>query len=503
MSQRSNTIKAAGLYTFLSELQAPEGSQVVAKNVNIDELGVLSSRRGFNDYGAELAESTYRIKQILNYKKRILRYFNDTLEFDDGSGNFSAFSGVFNEVEAGFRIKAEEVNGNLYFTTSDGIKKISASSASDFTTSSNFIVDAGAPKGIDLSAKTIPATSGFLPPQSKVAYKVLFGYRDANNVLILGAPTSRFVVTNNSQNVNVPEQTNVTILNDENGSTYEGKYFLVPALNRDFYVWYSEIGAGTLEPQDNVTIGKTGIEIPILNNETALDIARKTANILFQELSDYYTVSVSSNTIKFISKEEGDIDNITIGTIAPANLTTNVIQQGDVAEGTNANCEISTIIPDGVTTNYFIQVYRTSVITVTEGLDINDIDPGEDCNLVYEEPITQPAGTTIAITDLQPNSFRDTGVPLYNNPISGQGILQANEVPPIAKDIENFNNFTFYSNTQTFHRNQITFLSVDDFGDQETSIVIGNEDIAREYVFQGAQEDDRPCSFYKILAREK
>ena len=48
MSQRSNTIKAAGLYTYLSELNAPEGSQVVADNVNIDELGVITKRRGFS-----------------------------------------------------------------------------------------------------------------------------------------------------------------------------------------------------------------------------------------------------------------------------------------------------------------------------------------------------------------------------------------------------------------------------------------------------------------------
>jgi hypothetical protein len=196
MSQRSNTIKAAGLYTFLSELQAPEGSLVKADNINIDELGVVTQRRGFNDYGQALPLPEQRIKQILEYKNRILRYYDTTLEYDDGSGNFLAFSGVFNEVEEGFRIKSKEVNGNLYFTSSDGIKKISAKSPSQFNTNSGFILDAGSPKAIDISAKTIPTASGFLPPQSKVAYKVLFGYTDANNVLVLGSPTSRFVVTN-------------------------------------------------------------------------------------------------------------------------------------------------------------------------------------------------------------------------------------------------------------------------------------------------------------------
>jgi hypothetical protein len=492
VSRRSYNIKAAGLYTFLSELQAPEGSLVIADNVNIDELGVITPRRGLNDYGAALPETAYRVKQILEYKNRIIRYYNDVLEFDDGSGNFSAFSGNFNEVEDGFRIKAEEVNGNLYFTSSDGIKKISASSASQLTTNSGFIVDAGAPKAIDVSAKVIPASSGFLPPQSKVAYKVLFGYTDKNNVLVLGAPTSRFIVANNSSNVAVPEQTNVKIVNDENASSpkYIGKYFTVDSENISFYVWYSENGGSTDRPQDDTTIGKTPIEVSINTSDTADEIAQKTANVLFNELSDQFSVSITGgNTVRFISKEEGDLIDITSGTITdPTDMEVTIIQQGDVSEGTNSNCEVTTIIPDGVTNNYFVQVYRTSVITVTEGLDINDIDPGEDCNLVYEAPVTQSPGDVITIQDVTPNSFRDTGVPLYNNPISGEGILQANNTPPIAKDIESFNNYTFYANTKTFHRSQLTFLSVDNFGDEETSITIGNSNVAREYVFQGEKE---------------
>jgi hypothetical protein len=488
VSQRSNTIKAAGLYTFLSELQAPEGSHVIADNVNIDELGVLSSRRGFNDYGSELPETPYRVKQVLDYKNRIIRYYNDTLEYDDGSGNFSAFSGQFNEVEDGFRIKAEEVNGNLYFTSSDGIKKISASSESQLANVDP--IDAGAPKAIDLSAKTLPLSSGFLPPQSKVAYKVLFGYKDNNNVLVLGAPTSRFVVSNNSSNVTIPEQSTIQFLKTETGSIYIGKYFTIDSLDQSFYVWYSESGTTTEEPQDEGTLGKVGIEVKIGGTDDAQTVAENTANVLFNELVDQFSVSITNtDTVRFVSKEEGNLNNITAGSITePADIITDTIQEGDVSEGTSANCEISTIIPDGVTTDYFVQVYRTSVITVSQGLDINDIDPGEDCNLVFEQPVTQSARSTITITDQTPNSFRDTGTPLYNNPISGQGILQANNVPPIAKDIETFNNYTFYSNTKTFHRNQFTFVSVDDFGDEETSIVVGNEDVAREYVFQGEQE---------------
>ena len=578
---RSNTIKAAGLYTYLSELQSPEGSQVIADNINIDELGVISSRRGFNDYGAELALDSYKIKQIMEYKNRILRYFNDTIEYDDGNGNFSAFSGSFSEVEEGFRIKSAEVNGNFYFTSVDGIKKISASSPSELNSNTGFIVDAGVTKAIEVSAKTLPLISGFLPPQSKVAYKILFGYKDANNVLVLGSPTSRYVVTNRSSDVIIPEQSTIQFLKTENttptpstfasfdeavvgvgfgnvqltadvagtagnlieligdgtpigtlvtnwnalnpsntvtldsifahgpeplpigsdiqlsggtdastGPIYIGNYFTIETLDQGFYVWFSELGGTTDKPQDSGTLGRTGIEVPIGPSDTPEQIAEKTANVLYNELFDFFSVSLLGlGKIRFISKEEGDIEPILLGNLDPSDMLIETTQQGDVSEGTSANCEVSTIIPQGVTTNYFMQVYRTRNITATDGLTVDDIDPGEDCNLVYEEPVTESEGTTVTIIDITPNSFRDTGVPLYNNPISGQGILQSNDVPPISKDIQSFNNFTFYSNTKTFHKYQFTMVSVDDFGDEETSITISNEDVAREYVFQGDQEE--------------
>lgn len=488
MSQRSNTIKAAGLYTYLSELNAPEGSQVVADNVNIDELGVITPRRGFSDYGNALPSSTFRVKQILEYKNRIIRHYNNVLQFDDGSGNFSTFSGSFEEVEPGFRIKSKEINGNYYFTSSDGIKKISATSSSQFTTAAGYVVDAGAPKAIDLNGKTLPNDSGFLPPQSKVAYKVLFGYKDTNNVLILGTPTSRFVVTNNSTDINIPESTNVEF--KTTGTNFIGNYFTVDAVNNSYYVWYSDAAGSTAEPQDSITIGRTGIEVSILSADTAQEVAEKTANVLFSELANEFTITINTATIKFVSKESGDVSDITNGNItSPTDIEVTVLQQGEVSQGKNANCEITTVIPEGVTTDYFIQLYRTSVITVTEGLTLNDIDPGEDCNLVYEEAITGSPGDTITIEDITPNDFRDTGTPLYNNPISGEGLLQTNDQPPISKDIELFNGFTFYSNTKSFHRYQFSIVSVDDFGNLETDFVIANEDGQRTYTFAGTQEE--------------
>jgi len=84
---------------------------------------------------------------------------------------------------------------------------------------------------------------------------------------------------------------------------------------------------------------------------------------------------------------------------------------------------------------------------------------------VYEAGLTAAdiiAGV-VEIEDVTPESFRANGTPLYTNALSGQGILQANDRPPIAKDIALFKNSTFYANTKTTHNLQINILGVSAF----------------------------------------
>lgn len=506
MSQRSNTIKAAGLYTFLSELQAPEGSLVKADNVNIDEMGVITPRRGFGDYGEELSDTSQTVKQLLEYKNRILRHYNGKLEFDDGNGVFTPFLETIQEVEPGLRIKSKQVNSNLYFTTNDGIKKLSASKQSDL---SNINIDnAGVPKAVDISAKVSPSTIGFLPPRSKVGYKILYGYKDLNNVLVLGAPTSIFVVTNSEEESVIPEQFSITFQDNLTGSDFvdglnnvsggsggTGKYFTLSTKDIDYYIWYSISdlidGLQTENPEDSETFGKIAIQVGIKEDDTQDKIAAKTANVLNSELSSQYEVTFVGNAITLKSKEKGDIVDAGLGTLSTNEILIENIQQGNLISGKEVNCEISTIIPNNIDKNklpYFIQIYRTQFITATEDQSLNDISPGEECNLVHEEAVQLEPGEIYTHIDDVTEDFRDRGTPLYNNPFSGEGLLQSNEIPPIAKDIENFNNYTFYANTKTFHRSQFRFVSVDDFKNEETAIYIGNEDTLRQYTFRGVQE---------------
>lgn len=360
-----NILRARGLYTFFNSLsEIPEGSLLEADNVVINRNGAIQSRRGFSKYGSDLDNGADRAKQLITYKGRILRHYDDNLEYDsDGLGDFDAFSGSFTETESGLRIKSVEANGNLYFTTDAGIQKISAKTASDFTTSTNFIRSAGGVKALDVTGVVDYSVSGFLSgidagggdETCAVAYRIVWGVKDRNSNLILGAPSSRTVIINTS-----------------------------------------------------------------------------TTNSGVVELT--FTI--------------------------PPRITTS-------------------------DTDYFYQIYRTAVIAGV------DSDPGDEMNLVIED---FPSGSeltarSVTVTDITPEDFREGNTPLYTNPVSGDGILQANDVPPLAKDIALFKNSVFYANTKTLNRLNLSLISVSQLVSGASQITIDDNSTSTTYTFVGEKEE--------------
>lgn len=363
MSQKT-TLKAKGLYTDPNQLSGiPEGSLVTAENVVIDRIDVIEPRKGMAEYANTFGLPDARAKQLLTYKDRILVHYDTTLLFNANphnntvDGNLQPFNGVFAELDPGRRIRAVESNKNLFFTTADGIKKISAKTAADFSTTSGFIIDAGAAKALDVTGELNSTTEGFLPPNSEVAYRVVWSYKDRNGNLIAGTPSSRLVMSNSS---------------------------------------------------------------------TA-----------------------------------------------------------------NANVDLEFVIPQNVTTDYFYQVYRSAVFTATGNLTLDDIDPGDELQLVLEDfpSAAQMTAGLVQVTDLAPEDFRAGGLPLYTNPNSGEGIGQANEPPPKAKDLTMYQSTVFYANTETRARTTIALLGVEDLVSGVSSVTIDNGSTpAQTYTFVGEKE---------------
>ena len=501
----ANLIKARGLETFGSELSNAEGSQRQAVNVNIDEEGVITPRRGFNDYstpttGVETIAAT--VSQIMEYKDAILRQYQDQIEYEITNGTFELANGSFNVVRSGYRTKFQEANSNLYFTSAEGIKKISVKNRSNMN--ADMITNAGGVKAGYSEGFTVPVVGGFLPPESKVAYRVVYGTKDNNNNLILGSPSSRFIITNFNNNEIVPEQSSITF-STTNGTdeVSNGDHFVYSTKSSKFTIYYDADGTAT-EPQTSETIGSSYIKVSVLGNTDNDDnLAAITANVIASNISEVEVSLSSSNVVTITSLEEDDLSNITLakdssGVDISSRVSTQVIQNGNIVNGTSSNVRVEGVIPSEVTTDYFYQIYRSAPITVVDGLDINDLDPGDELNLVFEAPVTQAEITagSFSVVDTTPESFRAEAVPLYTNQITGQGILQANEPPPIALDLELFRNYTFYANTKERHRLEYTVVSVDDFISNSTRIVIGNSEITRFYTFVGTAEE----SSFTIIA---
>lgn len=191
----SNNLNAKGLYTFSNYYsQIPAGAQLVAENVNVDRDGIIEPRRGFKQLA--LLPSSVEPKQLLTYKDTILAHYNNSLAFYTGSA-FDTFAGTLTEVETGLRVKGVESNGNFYFTSNDGIKKIAVTSSAEFNnllTPSN----AGGIKALNTNVALNYSTLGFLENNRKVGYRVLWATNDVNGNAILGSPSSFVEISNYS-----------------------------------------------------------------------------------------------------------------------------------------------------------------------------------------------------------------------------------------------------------------------------------------------------------------
>lgn len=185
------SLKCKGLFTHPNELgTVPEGALLQAKNCVIDKEDILENRRGSIKYGIALANVP---SSLFTYRDHLIAHHGTKLSYDsDGLGTWADYTGTFS-APTSRKIRSFESNQNFYFTTSEGMKKI------DSLTSTP--ISSGAPKALDGTATLNAAVGGFLADGNCVAYRVVWGIKDLNENLILGAPSQRFWVSNASGNL--------------------------------------------------------------------------------------------------------------------------------------------------------------------------------------------------------------------------------------------------------------------------------------------------------------
>lgn len=421
----SHLLSIKGLQTFKNPLNPPEGGLLKATNVVIDEPNVAECRRGFKEWGDTLPLTTDRVAQLIVYKDKVFRHFNTTLQYATSLGAYTSFTGAYAALEAGLRIKGVEASGNLYFTTTEGIKKISAVTASDF--SPGMITNAGGLKALDFSLAADGST-GWLPSDLQVAYRILWGTKDLNSNLIYGAPSGRVLFTN------TPTITHaVTITTD------------------DFVNLIAHGFANGTEVYFKNIIGTTDIS----------SVGTK-----------YYVVNAAADKFQLTLDTSGAV--VPINTAGTATLISR-------SENPPVDVQITLQVPAFATDDYFIQVYRTAAVDTTLFGGVVTDAAGDEMQLVDEFPYDGTSNPVISV-DRTLEEFQQQGDYLYTNQNSGEGLLQANDRPPIAKDIALFRNSLFFANTKTTHKYELSLLSAE--GLDTYSFAIGNSTLIRIYVFE-------------------
>jgi hypothetical protein len=175
--------------------KAANGSLTVANNVVIDRPSVVATRRGFsNDFVTLTHDGALSLFQYNNYM--LINTSDDDMhavKYDVSNNPYlTTYTGIYSVPDGTnpeSRVRGIEVNKNFYFITQDGTYRLDHIDGEPRR--------AGAPAGLSGTGIPVSApTTGFLPNNTNIAYRIVFGYKDYNEQLVLGAPSSRIIVKN-------------------------------------------------------------------------------------------------------------------------------------------------------------------------------------------------------------------------------------------------------------------------------------------------------------------
>lgn len=293
-------------------------------------------------------------------------------------------------------------NKNAYFLSDEGLMKLERDDLP--------LLKAGIPQAMDISVvlgkegNSNPAADfylGTIRANSQVAYRVVFGRTDANENLILGAPSQVFTVVNP---LFVP--TNVVRGADDSGGT--GFATVTVTVSNDLIM--------------NDIIYVYGAVV------TGQGIDDGTAFTVLTASSTQFTFNVPN----------------AVTTITTLNY------------GIEQTARLAFSIPSEIlSTEYVYQIYRTIPADTADQTTV----PNGTFQLVTEKNITsqQVTDQIVYYVDTVPNQL--LGAELYTNNNTREGELQANFRAPRAKDIAVFRGFTFLANTTQYQSLELSVIS--------------------------------------------
>ena len=185
-----------GRYAQRNSFELPDGALETALNVTVANDFIISKRRGYYTF---FTPPTGILKSIENYERTLIGFYTDKVSHfaDTGTSPNLVGAETINSLEAGVTVsitgtrvpRPMQASENLYFTTTAGIRKLTAFDSA--------VSSVSAPPAMDLSAVFVPGSvTTWFGAGKSVSYRVLFGRRDANDNLIIGAPSDVATISN-------------------------------------------------------------------------------------------------------------------------------------------------------------------------------------------------------------------------------------------------------------------------------------------------------------------
>jgi hypothetical protein len=368
-----------GLFLQQNSFTVPDGYLEEAANAVVSKDGILTKRRGYYQY---YDPNSGTLNKLFNYQNKLLAsyenamaYYTDTGSSPNETGTQTTLTGETVAITSPRVSRGLQANENLYFTTDNGPLKLTAYNST--------ISPTGAPPGLDLSAKFINgAQATWFEGGNIVGYRVVFGYKDANANLILGAPSDIATIVN----------TQVTGVS----ATVSG--------GGPYTITVSSTAHGLSSGQ-------------YLNFTNAAG----------------FTTSANADGIYQI-------------TVLSANSFSYSVVNNPTGSGTLDYCYAMPVrlefsVPSEVTTAlpWFYQIYRSSQQEESVGI-FSDFKLLDEQNLTSAEISAKVVFFTDDLDDVL------LGAELYTNENSREGELQANYRPPLCNDVALYKGYSIYAN---------------------------------------------------------
>lgn len=304
------------------------------------------------------------------------------------------------------RSRTLQSNKNQYFTTDNGLFC--------FESPTSEIREAGIPPGLDVDG-FLSGTTGGVNANAQAAWRIVFGLKDSNDNLHLGAPSEALLLVNSLTEVGAP------------------------AIS-----YASGTGVATITASGHGL--STGDELYLYS----VDLAPATAAVA--DGSRIFCTSIDSNTFSVDFDELG---------VAPTGVS-------GLSYGTRKTATLYASIPSEInSTEFLYQIYR--VQSADAGTP-----PESRYKVLDEKKITQTdlSRGFIEYVDQLPEELIEGNAELYTNPTQ-EGESQANSRPPLSGDVALFKNFIFFADNTQYRSLSFALVAPAKLADGDTLTVAG------------------------------